>query len=462
MHFSSKTGMKLTAILALAALLRLWGLGVKQLWLDEILQVLHSRPDSVREILNGVAEDRGSAPLDYLIQHLVMANISGSFEWTSRLHAAFFGVLAVLLVYLVCRELCADQRLAMMSALLFCFYPFHYHYSQEGRPYSLFALWTLVLYLLLFRSLKRNRGLLWVSFCVSAILAFYTHAFTAVVLFAQFVFLIYYQRYRREKWSASWRRYACFFACGAVAGAVYLPWLRYSFFNAKGEAAPESGFRLLLASIKQLGDGSYPLAILLILCAVAGVRSLVKSGRRLELGALLIWMLAPVPIIAAVLIWRTYFYAPRQILFVTPAFCMLIAVGVDFLKQKVARRYFYPEAVIILMSIGVIALHYPDKRDDIRAAGQFLKANTRPSDLVVAPNLTGSLSLYFPEIYSHSADSHSAGDLIHKTPGGSRILYVAHRYYPHTARLNSLIAGMRQSKEVRFRGITIHFFQKHG
>jgi uncharacterized membrane protein len=413
----------------------------------------------VREILSAVTLDRAGAPLDYLIQHVFMTHLNGALEWTARFHAALFGVLAVLMIYLACRELFADQRLALMSALLFCFYPFHHHYSQEGRPYSLFTLWTLILYFLLFRSLKKNRWFLWGSFGVSAILAFYTHAFTAIVLFGQLVFLIYYQISSKENWSAAGRRYAWFFACGVVSAASYLPWLAYSFFNAKGEAPPENIFRQFLDTIKRLGDGSYPLAFLLILCAAAGIRSLILSRRRIELGALLIWMLAPIPAIISVLVWRSYFYAPRQILFITPAFCMLIAVGVEYLKQKITRRYFYPEAIIILASMGVIALHYPDKRDDIRAAAEFLKENAQPADVIVAPTLTECMSLYFPEIRRRSADSQSADDLMQKTPAGSRIIYAAHRSNPDAARLNSLLAGMRRADEVRFRGITLHFFQ---
>jgi uncharacterized membrane protein len=458
MSFQKKTGRILLAILALAALLRFLGLGVKQLWLDEILQVLHSRPDSVQGILKAVTLDRGGAPLDYLIQHVFMTSLSGAIEWTARFHAALFGLLAVLLIYLVCRELFANQPLSLMSALLFCFYPFHHHYSQEGRPYSLFTLCVLILYFLLFRSLKKNSLLTWGSFGVTAILAFYTHAFTAIVLLGQFVFLIYYQNHLRENWPAAWRRFACFLACSAVAVGTYLPWLAYSFSNAKGEIAPENGFRLFLDTIKRLGDGSFPLAILLIFFAAAGIRSLVQSRRLLELSALLIWVLVPIPAIMTVLMWRTYFYSPRQLLFITPAFCILIAVGIDYLKQKVALRYFYPEVIIILLSIGVIALHYPDKRDDIRAAAQFLKENARPEDIIVAPDLAECMSLYFPEIYHYTTDLRSAEDLMQKTPDGSRIIYVAHRSNRDFARLNSLLTGLRKSKEVPFRGITVYFF----
>ena len=459
MTLRDRPGLQLLFILALAALLRLWGLGARQLWSDEILQVLHSRPDTVRGILDAVTIDRGGAPLDYLVQHVFITNLSGAIEWTARLHAALFGILAVLLVYLVCRELSGDQKLSLMSALLFCFYPFHHHYSQEGRPYSLFVLLTLVLYFHLFRLMKRNRWLLWGSFAVSAVLAFYTHAYTAMVFFGQACFLIFYQLHQRESWTKAWRRYACFIFCGALAAASFVPWLLHSFFNAKGEIAPEIGGRLFFETIKRLGDGSYPLSAVLIICASFGIHSLYRQRRTLELGALLTWIIAPIPVILAVLLWRTYFFTPRQLLFITPAFFILVAAGVQYLKQKVAHRYFHPEAVLILISIVVIALHYPDKRDDLRAAGQFLKETVRPADMIVAPALTDLLSLYFPEIRRYSADHRSAQDLLQTAGKESRVLYVTLRYRPDPEGLNRLLTGMQKSGEVHFRGVTVYLLR---
>jgi hypothetical protein len=516
---------KLLIILALAALVRFIGLGAKQLWLDEILQVLHARPNSLSGIFAAVATDRGGAPLDYLIQHFFISNLSGAIEWTARLHAAILGVLAVWLVYLVCRELFADQRLALMSALLFCFYPFHHHYSQEGRPYSLFLFLTLILYLILFRLLKKNSVILWISFGALAILDFYTFAFAAAALFSQFVFLIYYQRFRRENWTAAWRRYACFIVCGIVAAAAYLPWLRYSFFNAKGDAPPLS-VRLFIETIKRLGSG-YPLAILLIVCAIAGVLHLIRTRRALELGALLIWIIAPLPVIFGVLMWRTYFFEARQLLFITPAFFMLVAAGVEFFKQKfyllirimawlgisliflmrlthfpvpsqrllitllflilvaagvesfkrkVKWKFCYPEAIIILLSIGAIALNYPalnnfleqhypslvhaDTRDDVRAAGKFLKEKVRQGDLVASPHLTEILLLYFPDLLKYAAYERSPEDLMSSLQSGSRIIYAAPRFNPDPERLKILFAHMQKSDEKQFQGITIYFFSK--
>jgi hypothetical protein len=159
--------------------------------------------------------------------------------------------------------------------------------------------------------------------------------------------------------------------------------------------------------------------------------------------------------------WRTYDFVPRQLLFITPAFFMLVAAGIEYLKQTVKRGYFYPEAIIILISIGVIALHYPDKRDDIRGAAQFLKENVQPTDLVVAPQLTVYMSPYFPEIQRYSANDRSAEDLIRMAPNGFSVVYVdLLKLDTDSVRLNKLLAGMRKSNEFQFRGININFFLK--
>lgn len=453
-----RAGFKLLLIIALAALLRFCGLGFKQLWLDEILQLLHSRPDSLRGILEGVAQDRGGAPLDYLIQHVFVSNLHGSIEWAARFHAALFGVLAVLLIYLVCQALFNNQRLSLLSALLLCFYPFHHHYSQEGRPYSLFLLLTLILYLIFFRALKKKRWYLWTGFAAVAILTFYTHAYASLVLLGQFFYLIYRRILKRDDWPAAMRRGACFLFCSALAAAAYVPWLRYSFFNAKGSAPPGNSFKLLLELIKGLGDGSYPLAAALILCAAAGVYHLGKTRGSLELGALLIWLLTPFPLVLAILAWRNYFFASRQLIFITPALLVLAAAGADFLRQKIARRYFSPAVILFLISIVVIALHFPDRRDDLRAAGQFLKQSAGREVAIISPGLTYTLTFYFPDIYKYSADNLPVQDVA-QALGASRILYVDSRFNYDRSGLKDLLESKPDPEEIRFRGITIYSFK---
>ncbi len=458
MMLRKETNIRLWLILALAALLRFWGLGVKQLWLDEILQLLHSSPDTLQGILEGVARDRGGAPLDYLIQHVFITNLGGPIEWTARMHAALFGVLAVYLIYALCQTLFHNPRWSLLSALLLCFYPFHHHYSQEARPYSLFALLILILYFLFFRLLKEDRLRLWIGFAMAACLAFYTHAFTVIALFGQLLILGYFQLLRRERLSTALRRATVFLCCSALAVAAYVPWLRYSYFNAKGDSPPGNVVRLFFEMVKGLGDGSYPLAIVLILCAAAGVYRLGALRYSFESGALLLWVLTPFPLVLIILNLRNYFFSARQLIFVVPALIILVAVGADYIGQRYRRRYFSPVMILILISVVVIALHYRDKRDDLRAVGQYLKMNVRSTDVIIAPGLDYTLSFYFPQISTYAADGRSIEDL-RATQKIARVLYVDSRFNYTRTGLDELSASNSNPEGVRFRGVTIYAFQ---
>jgi hypothetical protein len=289
-------------------------------------------------------------------------------------------------------------------------------------------------------------------------MAFYTHAYTIFVLFTQLLVLGYHQFFRRESLSTVWRRFAAFLLCSLISTAAYIPWLRFSYFNAKGNAPPGNSFRLLLELVKGLGDGSYPLAIALLVCAAAGIHHLRKAGYSFELGALLIWVLLPFPLVLIILNLRNYFFAARQLIFVTPALIILAAVGVDYLRQRYPRRYFSPAAILFLISIVVIALHYRDRRDDLRSVGQFLRTSVRSSDAILAPGIAYTLSYYYPEINEYSAETRSIEDL-RAAPNISRVLYVDSRFNYTRYGWQALHAGIPKPEEVRFRGITIYSFR---
>jgi len=126
-------------------------------------------------------------------------------------------------------------------------------------------------------------------------MSFYTHAYTVFVLFAQFLILGCHQILRRGT-PISFFISPCRFPalqldrrCGLYTlAALFL-------FQCKGNSPPGNALRLLLELIKGLGDGSYPLAIALIVCAAAGVFHLRKEKHFFELGALLIWAVIPFP-----------------------------------------------------------------------------------------------------------------------------------------------------------------------
>jgi mannosyltransferase len=133
------------AIGVLALLLRLYSLGDKPFWLDEVTSLRRATatiPDLVSDSLHN-----NHYPSYFLLLWLV-AKI-GTSQWLMRLPSALFGALAAALTCAIgCRA--ADKRAGAVAGLLMAFSPFEVQFGQEARSYTLVAcliltaLWGLV------------------------------------------------------------------------------------------------------------------------------------------------------------------------------------------------------------------------------------------------------------------------------------------------------------------------------
>lgn len=385
-----------------ACSIRFIGLGEKQLWVDEIIQVLHSRPDSIGEILKSVAEDRGAAPLDYVVQHFVMKAAGRQDETSARMHAAILGSISVVLVYLLALGLLGETRTALLSAALFAIYPFHHHYSQEGRPYALFVFLALCLFILYVRARAHFPWpiVLWMS--LAAVLAFYAHPFT-IMIFGTFFFIGIVRSIKGgHKLTSDGGIIAAAFSC-LLGICAFIPWLAYSFHNSKGDSSPALSLALIAQAIKEIGDGSYPLSLILVVLCVFGVAYLWKTNRGV-LADLSCWIAIPIPLILLLLYWRSYFFATRQMIFITPAIIILAACGIDYLISVGGRRMIVVPLAYACVSLVVIGLHFKDNRADFRGVGNYLRQTMTAEDRIVAPNVIGLLEYYFPGIRERGQD----------------------------------------------------------
>jgi uncharacterized membrane protein len=402
-------------VLAFAAAIRFYSLAGKQLWLDEIIQAIHSAPQlSLGEVLRGVMADRGAAPLDYLIQHYLTRLVPPS-EFTLRLPAALFGTVTIALLYRLLRIL-LDRQIAFVAAALYAVYPLHHHYSQEGRPYALFTLLTVCAYLCFWKLLTSGRWPDWLGYGVVTTAMLYSHYYGVFVVFSQVVFsclLLSGGVWRTLPGvrKVDYRFLASLLGTAGVAAALFSPWPIFGARTIFGyEPEPvHFGYKLALSFVQELGDGSFPLSLILLSLAVWGAKRLWAEQRLGHLALLLCWGLLPVPLLFLLLYVKDYFFAIRQFLFLTPAMLALSSLGVVSLAERLqgadGRR---KRQVITRLTLGVgavsllvIGLHIPDRREDLRGAGQFLTQNVLPGDAVVAPEIDGVLAYYFPQMGQH-------------------------------------------------------------
>jgi len=447
----------LLLLFALAAFIRFYKLGEKQLWVDEIIQVIHSTPHRIIDLLLGVTKDRGAAPLDYLIQHFFIAGL-GSSEVTARLHAAIFGSLTVIAIYFLVRKI-FDEKVAFLTTFLYAVYPLHHHYSQEGRPYALFTFLTVCSYIAFLYALQKNKLLNWLCYGAITLLLLYSNYYAVFVMLSQFVFicLLLVPKGRGSFFlerPVTLRLMVGFVITATLALICFAPWVVFGIDTISGyQPAPEVfGWDLFARFIKEVGDRSYPLSLLLISLAVIGVRSLTLGSQFDNLLLLLCWCLLPLPLIFLLLWTKEYFFAIRQILFMTPALYVLVAVGILQSAEIVTRNrqhlktkaVAFLTACVVIISGLVIWLHIPDRNPDLRSTAYFLQRNVQPEARVAAPNISGILGYYFPEINDYAIDS---ADLPEVRPG--QIVYVVESpYMTELDRMSVMQATQDQNHEI--------------
>src|SRR4051812_7078505 len=127
----------LTGILALAALLRLVGLGSRSLWLDEGAEydVIHG---SLGHLFERVADRESTPPLSYLYEWAWTKAI-GTSEFALRLPFALLGIALVVVMYAAARSL-AGRRAGLIAAALAACNPMLVWHAQDARAYTLLAL----------------------------------------------------------------------------------------------------------------------------------------------------------------------------------------------------------------------------------------------------------------------------------------------------------------------------------
>jgi uncharacterized membrane protein len=416
LNLGSQMNRILAIILAVGFLFRLLFLGRRQLWTDEIMQGLIVRASSMREMLEGLRDGMAiPAPLDYFVQKGIVS-LLGEASWAMRLHAVIFGTLSLWIFFRIARHLFGD-RVAIYSTVLLTFYPLHYHYSQEGRPYALLVFLSLVSYDLLFRILSRNDGgfLAWALLCCVLTLLLYASFLGILVISSQWVALVI-SAARDFKSSqeippantgdravmkierAHWRHVVAYSVAAGLACAFYLPWVYFAWAKPLVTTASEVvDPRLVLRMIKELGDGSYPMTALLLLGAGTGVQALRRHGQHRVLMWLLTWFGISIPAVILLEIWSGYFFAIRHVLHATPPLVLLAGYGLSYVGERLTILERLPSrisapaiayaALVIVISVWIAHSHWRKETEDWLGTARFLQNSLRPSDVVTMPGV---------------------------------------------------------------------------
>ncbi len=414
---------KLTTLIlvALGFGLRLYALGSESLWYDELLQ-LDIAQGPLGSILPQLPRHT-AVPLDYLISHFWI--LLGRSETWVRLPAVVIGTLTLPLAYQLGRALFGRWEGLLLMTLL-ALSPFHIRYSQEVRPYALMMMGVVLAVYGYWRLRAGGQRRYLVPLQLGVLILALSHLF-ALTIFGPLLIVAGVDGLLGRRFH-SW---PALVGTGVVALAFLLALgygsaLYYSGaafgkavaepekFTAAAAEKPNKGdgpevnlFFLQTQILGPLGAGDSEPALWLVNGLVGLGLFYLLVQKKYHLSWLLgLWLVAPVTVIVAFLVYRGTFFAPRYILFVLPAYLALLSCGLLALPRWLRcadPRWVSGGALVVLGGLVLIAfagqlgqLYFEQKNEDWRLVGQFLAKNAQPGDAVIAVNAESTLNWYYP------------------------------------------------------------------
>jgi hypothetical protein len=285
----------------------------------------------------------------------------------------------------------ANRRVGLVTALCLAFAPFHVHYSQEVRPYSLGLFLTALTLLFLDRYLERPGGFRLVAVLVGAVAVAYTMFLAALVLLLAGSALVLDDAStgsvsrrpaarRLLRWSPAWI---------AIIAVAYLPWLPvvWRLLAAPSFTTPPVfAVQRVARLFSYFGFGFhdwYPLGWpgALFIALVAGGAILAVTRYRLRF--LVIWAVIGV---AAIELLEERHGAWDSIFHFLPAgvaLATLATLPVGFLTERRSRAWLAPVAIalVLFLDARALAFYFQRGRPDWRPVAAFLRG--QPADQAI-------------------------------------------------------------------------------
>ena len=397
----------LLSIIGLASVIRLYGISLYPLVIDEYGTILEA---------NSVGLNWNSIIYSSLMHFWIRF---GTNEFWLRLPAAIFGIATVAVLFKIGAKL-GGWRAGITAALLAATSPFNIYHSQEARFYSLFMLAAAAFMLATISyidSPKSARGRF--SVISTGALLVVSHFLGAIALYAQGVAAFLAAKKRRKLTILA-------LTCGPALLIFGLPILTpirnlllylYQTYGNAGNANLSATSVSLVSFVKMafagyvliFGYHVYPLRLALVIPGL-GVSAFLLARGVLRLSKERRWILLPLTYLVAVV--GIYLVldslggrvaagvSPRHVAFVWPAFVVLLALGLSSFT-----RMPFQLLLAVMLFINSLSLWFGWQKDwtygsatDYRTAGAYVSSwADKDAAMIVDGRAAEAAPHYFPQ-----------------------------------------------------------------
>ena len=366
-------------ILVLSLFLRLIYFG-QSLWLDESIEALALMGRQGPLLSYALADYQ--PPLYHLIGY-VTTHLFGFSEIVLRLPSLLAGLLTVYFVIKI-GELVASKKVGMIAGLLASTSPLLIYYSGEGRTYAVTTFFVTASFYYFLQLLKERSAKSSILYTIFTVLFIWTNYLFWFALLAQGIYVLRKKRYD-------------ILLCQIAAALTLLAWLpsfiaslgigKYTLSLSSAWGTVVGGLEwksLPLTWVKfSIGRISFDNNLLytVIMLTVLTIHFLILRRVDWKKYGVLLWWLIPPVILGLLTAWILPIYSYFRVLFVLPAYTLLLAHGLATFKHKSMLNMVLLGNIIFLM----ISWATPRFRhEDWRSAAKLLLAD--PSATIAMPS----------------------------------------------------------------------------
>lgn len=382
-------------ILLSTLVLRLISLN-QSLWLDEAINTLAVKHYGFYDLITQYARADFHPP-GWFILLWFWTKLFGYSEIAIRIPSVIFGMLSVWVIYLIGKKI-HSEKLGLVAALLLCVNPLHIYYSQEGRMYMMATLAVSINVFILLKLIKGERtNFLMLLF--SNVFVMSSDYLAYLIFPAQLVLILLFKKSLVKQWAIAiggailigiwWLPvFLGQFNIGSLVSSQLPTWkLVVGGFDYK--TLPLTFVKFIIGRIS-LSNKFFYVGILVPICSFFGyaIWRGIKSVDYLSKYYLLLWLIVP-PILATMISIFIPVYNYFRVLFVIPAFVILISLGIYSFQKKVQYTVLIIAVVIEIFSSFVYLLDPSFHREDWRGLVQSF--HNLPKDSLILFESSGNL-----------------------------------------------------------------------
>lgn len=406
----------------------------QSLWRDEVDAIRFSSW-RLQDMIAGLTQKGHNGPLFFLLLR-PWRHLSGDSEFALRYPSAWLGVLLVPLGFVLARHLGFSRRVGLLLSLLLATSPYLVWYGQEAKMYTLLTALVILAVITYLKALTGAGRYWWVIFVLLTSLTFYLHILSPLMLIVYGFIAMLYQVYWREQW----RAWSASMACLTLPYLPLLFWQVSFLVDGAGRGHPfyplAKEFSILLqlysgGLFRFVGFTASLLFIFLFLCGlflinrplapdwpgVLGIRAgqfpltgpgwakLASSSEAVVLKNRLLlaaWSLLP-PLTVYLISLRVPIFEDRYLIYITPAFYLLIGLGIVSLRRYARWLAGLCLGLILIINLtGVWLQQRGPVKADFRAAAAYLANQPQlPTTIMIQmPYLKHTFNYYYPHNYT--------------------------------------------------------------